>query len=336
MTAKKVKLSDIAEAVGVSVMTVSQVLNPRKSSVRVSEKTAEKISKTAKRMNYQPNLIARQLAGKDNKIIGIIIDSQAAVLWQRTLRRVEECATAKGYRIQIGLVHDSLEAIKKYIKDFQGYGIKNVICMAHNYPQFKGKVAPLFKVFPNVVFVEKPVGFSSASYVSPDYDDVFKESISYLYSLGCRRMISCDNYFVLEKALKRFYLEHDMEWNSKFQVAVKSLDRYEYAKAFIDKVLPLEPDALIVGSDESAMWCCKVLKECGLNVPDDISILSTSKWPLGEVYEPAITAIDYDYEKIAEKAVEIICKNAKGIKNSNIKQYKELISAKLIIRESCK
>ena len=330
----KVKLSDIADAVGVSTMTVSQVLNPRKSSVRVSRETADKIHAAARRLNYRPNLVARQLAGKSNNLIGIIIDSQTGVLWERVLCQIEKSATEHGFRIQIGLIHDDLNAIKKYIDDFVGYGISNIICMAHTYPEFCTEIPQLFRIFRNVVFIEKPYGFPEASFVSPNYDTIFQESIEYLLDLGKKRIVCCDNRNI-GRIHQAAYKERGLEWDKKLIYNILRLDRYEYVLGFIEDILPLKPDAIVVGSDESAMWCCRVLKEKGLKVPDDIAILSASKWALGDAFEPAITAIDYDYEKIAARAVEIIIENSKISDNQKLKQYKEYIPARLVIRESC-
>lgn len=335
MNKNKVTLSDIAKETGVSVMTVSQVLNPRKSSVRVSKETAERINKTAKRLNYRPNLVARQLAGKSNNIIGIIIDSQTGVLWQRVLSQIEKSATEQGFRIQIGLIHDNLNSIKKYIDDFVGYGITNIICMAHTYPEYCTEIPPLFKIFPNVVFIEKPQAFAEASFVSPDYDTIFMEAIEYLLDRGNKRIVCCNNRNI-GQIHKAAYKKHGLEWDERFIYYIMHLDRHDYVVDFLENVLPLKPDALIVGSDESAMWCCRALKEKGLKVPEDISILSTSKWALGDAFEPAITAIDYEYENIAIRAVEMIIENSKISDKSKSKQYKEFIPAKLVIRESCK
>lgn len=316
-------------------MTVSQVLNPRKSSVRVSKATAEKIHETAKRLNYRPNLIARQLAEKRNNIIGIIIDSQAPVLWRRVMMKIEENATQNGFRIQIGLVHNSLESIKRYINDFVAYGINNIICVSHDYPEFREIIPPLFKIFPNVVFINKPYAYPEASYVSPDYDAIFRKSFEYLLRIGCKRIVTCAN-IRLNKVHADVFKERNLLWNDKFIIRVAQITRYEHALEFIDKVLLLKPDALIVGSDEAAMWCCRVLNEKGFAIPDDISILSTSKWPVGEAFKPAITAIDYDYETIAKKAVDIIMENSKAGDERKIRQYKELIPGQLIVMESCR
>lgn len=330
----KIKLSDIADAVGVSTMTVSQVLNPRKSSVRVSKDTAKKIHDVAKRLNYRPNLAARQLAGKSNNIIGIIIDSQTGVLWQRVLCQIEKSATERGFRIQIGLIHDDLNAIKKYVDDFVGYGITNIICTAHTYPEFCTKIPQLFKIFRNVVFIEEPKDFPEASFVSPDYDTVFQKGIEHLLDLGNKRIVCCDNRNI-SQIHQTAYKGRGLAWDKNLIYSISHLDRYEYVLKFIEDILPLKPDALVIGSDESAMWCCRVLKEKGLKVPDDIAILSTSKWALGDAFEPAITAIDYDYEKIATRAVEMIVENSKIPDNKKLKQYNEFIPAQLIIRESC-
>lgn len=253
---------------------------------------------------------------------------------QRILQQIEESATKQGFRIQIGLIHDSINSIRKYIDDFAGYGINNIICMAHTYPEYCKEIPQLFKIFRNVVFIEKPKNFTDASFVSPDYDTVFRKSIEYLLDLGNKRIVCCDNRNI-SKIHQDAYKAHGLNWDKNLIYSILQLNCYEPVLKFIDDILPLKPDAIVVGSDESAMWCCRVLKEKGLKVPDDISILSTSKWALGEAFEPAITAIDYDYKKIAIRAVEIITENSKIPDNQKLKQYKEFIPAQLIIRESC-
>ena len=111
------------------------------------------------------------------------------------------------------------------------------------------------------------------------------------------------------------------------------LDSHQRAKDYIEEILPMKPDALVVGSDESAIWCCKVLKRKGYEVPGDISVFSLGKMPLGEAFDPEITAVDYEYGKIAKRAVEFVIENSK---NKNKKILKELLPGKILVRESCK
>ena len=73
----KVRLVDIAREVNVSAALVSKVLNGNSGNIRVSPEKAEMIRKTARKMNYTPNINARALAGQSTKVIGILIDSKA-------------------------------------------------------------------------------------------------------------------------------------------------------------------------------------------------------------------------------------------------------------------
>ena len=95
---KKTRLIDIAQKLGVSKVTVAAALsaNPN-GTVRIGEKMAAKIRRTAKAMNYQPNINAKTLAGCASKVIGILIDSQASIPRFRILEGIEKEATLRGY-----------------------------------------------------------------------------------------------------------------------------------------------------------------------------------------------------------------------------------------------
>ena len=85
---------------GVCRMTVSQALNPRAGSVRVSPETRAKIQRLAQKLNYRPNLAARQLAGGSSKIVGYILDAQSTENWISCMATVEQILGEAGYRLQ--------------------------------------------------------------------------------------------------------------------------------------------------------------------------------------------------------------------------------------------
>ena len=93
---KKVTLSDVAGAVGVSRALVGKVLGGGNSNIRVSEETARMIREAAERLHYQPNLSARMLTGQSSHLIGILIDAQPPPVTFRTLAFIDKYAAANG------------------------------------------------------------------------------------------------------------------------------------------------------------------------------------------------------------------------------------------------
>ena len=152
-----ITLSDVAKAAGVSPSAVSKaLLGGGGKTTRVSEEKVRWIRETAERLGYRPNLIAQRLARKSQDIIGLIVDSQCCYLYSSIMSTIEQQTCQAGYRLQIGLVHDNLDAIKRYVDDFLGYNIQSVICLAHYY-DFSEEIPRLFKPFANPIFIGRPM-----------------------------------------------------------------------------------------------------------------------------------------------------------------------------------
>jgi LacI family transcriptional regulator len=113
MERKKVRLADIASEAGVSTVTVAKALNRTGGkNARVGAATAARIREIATRLNYRPDSIAQQLAGKKSKIIGVVMDSCAPQTYHERLSKMEMYASHKGYKFMIGQSHEDIEKTK--------------------------------------------------------------------------------------------------------------------------------------------------------------------------------------------------------------------------------
>lgn len=153
---QKVKLSDIAEVVGVSSVTVGKVLNGGNNSVRVSKKTQDRIWEVARQLHYKPNRMASVLAGGKSKLIGILHDVGLSYRGTRLLSEIELQCTANGYRLISGMTHDNVEILEDNYNTMQHYGVDGVICLAHNYPNIKNDFSSMIKDEENIIFLGKP------------------------------------------------------------------------------------------------------------------------------------------------------------------------------------
>lgn len=91
-------LKDVAKASGLTVGTVSRVLNNRG---YISDKTREKVYRVMKELDYQPNEMARSLSKQKNSIIGVILPQIEHPYFAKVLSRLEREATKQGYRIML-------------------------------------------------------------------------------------------------------------------------------------------------------------------------------------------------------------------------------------------
>ncbi len=302
---------------GVSRMTVSQALNPRAGSVRVSPETRAKIQKLAQELNYRPNLAARQLAGGSSKIVGYILDAQSTENWISCMATVEQILGEAGYRLQIGAQHDNFRAIEEQVADFHARNVDGIICCSHTYLEFGAKIAPLFESFPNKVFIHEPVTPGSVSFVAQDQRAGIRMLVQRLISRGCRApylitpgITDCVHYIRINAFLEimREYRFRRPEQYS-FQLAPPGgLATETGCNWLLDRLLPLRPDGLIVYSDIIAIRLINLLKKRGLKVPQDIAVASHRHTKYGEANSPSVTGLDYHFAEVGRDAAELLLK----------------------------
>src|SRR5258705_13629401 len=98
-----IPLRDVAERAGVSITTVSRILNGRETGVPVREATRERIVPAAKELGYKPNLLARALRGSSSSLLGVIVRAISAPFHPQVLRGANRVAQVRGY--PLFLVH---------------------------------------------------------------------------------------------------------------------------------------------------------------------------------------------------------------------------------------
>ena len=335
-----ITLMDVARAAGVSRSAVSKaLLGGGGQTTKVSYEKILHIRKVAQQLGYRPNLIAQRLASPRQNIIGLIVDSQCCNLYRDVLSSIEHLTSESGFRIQVGLVHDNFEVIRRYVDDFLGYDIQNIICLAHYY-DFAEKVPPLFRAFRNPVFISKPMTDEPFSFVSPDYYATFYDGVSRLLAMGHRRIIFVKTVYCTYDAeirAKAFRDAHrdagvPMTEDQIYRKPVYELDSNDLMTRFLDDVLPMHPDAFILGSKNGVTLCIRHLAERGIAVPKDLSLMAMENWHSSSSLIPSIAVMDNNADAIAEETFKLIIGNI-GKDHPETRQI--FVKGHIIPGESC-
>lgn len=117
-----------------------------------------------------------------------------------------------------------------------------------------------------------------------------------------------------------------------FRKPLREIDTPEQVEAFLDDVLPLQPNALLLGNPATIGFRLKQLRRRGLSVPANLSIVGMDDWPTAEAFTPEIAAISNNCNAVAERAVEIITRNQKLEQPELIQEY---VPGTFIERGSC-
>ncbi len=308
MKAKAATLKDVAREAGFSVMTVSHVLNGNKLN-HASPENRERIRAAAERLHYRPNLTARRLVTRKSNVIGLLIDSDSPQFYREVMTIIEHLAAAEGFRLQVGMLHNSLESIRQYAGDFAGSGVDSVICMAHSYPEFGSEVPALFELFKHVVFLEEPLTPTRFPVVGADHYANYLAAATGLLERGRRRIFCirsayCDRaFYAARNGLRTAYEQFGTPFEEQFWWLCETewWRSAEQTEKMLVPVLAQRPDALVVGNDESMFWTLRVLHWHGIQVPRDIALFSAELGPHAAAAMPSFSGFDYDAEHLGRE-----------------------------------
>ena len=334
--AKAVKLSDIAERVGVSTVTVSKALSGQKG---VSEEVREKIRSIAEELGYQQPSAARKSQNHKNFNIGILISERFLVkyesfYWQMyqavaTRATAEECFTMLEV---IGKAEEENGRMPKLVQERKVDGIIVIGKMMDAYLQHLNTEAGI-----PVIYMDYYNGReASDSVISNSYYGTY-ELTYYLYRMGHRKIAYVgtllamesitDRYFGYQKALLELGLEQKKDW---------VLDDRHIETGEIDTVNMLQipkdmPTAFVCNCDLTASFLIKKLKDNGYRVPEDISVVGFDNYLYPGLSDIQITTYEVDLKEMAKKAVyNMISK----ISNENYKPGIHIVEGHMVLKES--
>lgn len=341
-----VTLQDVATKAGVSRPVVSKVLLDAGGNIRVGEETQQRVRTAAKELGYLTNHIARQLTGKASRIIGVLIDSYAPLIYYRWLAEMERITALRGYMFMVGQSHGEQKRMQQYADNFCGRGIDGVICMAHDYGIGGADVVKMLSRIKNVVFIGKPSKkHTQTHYVSYDITEAIRMVVRHLYSTGRRRigafLYEDDSIEAQGQRLEGYKLglaDVGLKFDENLIQRFGDSDSEGISQADIERgskefAGPLGVDAIIANNDVVAAKVITQIRKYNKTVPNDIAVTGFDNAELSADLCPSLTTIDLPPKPIAEEAVNLLLDLIEGKQTGDEITQKKLIP-NLIIRES--
>ena len=330
---KHTSLKDLAQALGVSIPTVSRAL---KDSPEISRELCAKAKELAKEMNYRPNPFAMSLRKNAPRIIGVIVPDIVTHFFASILNGIENMAIANGYFVIITTSHESYEHEKRNVENLVNMRVEGIIaCLSQETTDYSHFAAlkdinmPLI-LFDRVCLTEQ---FSS---VVADGVQSAQMATQHLLDNGSKRVafIGGANHLDIVKKRKHGYLEALRDNRipiEKELVVCRKID-YEEGKIATETLLslPQPPDAILAMNDTLAFAAMEVIKKHGLRIPDDIAIIGYTDEQHANYVEPKLSAVSHQTYKMGETACRLLIEQIKGDKA--VKQV--VIPTHLQVRES--
>lgn len=330
---KHTSLKDLAQALGVSIPTVSRAL---KDSPEISRELCAKAKKLAKEMNYRPNPFAMSLRKNAPRIIGVIVPDIVTHFFASILNGIENMAIDNGYFVIITTSHESFEHEKRNIENLVNMRVEGIIaCLSQETTDFS-HFAALKEINMPLILFDRVCLTDQFSSVIADGAQSAQMATQHLLDNGSKRVafIGGANHLDIVKRRKHGYLEALRDNRipiEKELVVCRKID-YEEGQIATETLLslPQPPDAILAMNDTLAFAAMEVIKRHGLRIPDDIAIIGYTDEQHANYVEPKLSAVSHQTYKMGETACQLLIDQIKG--DRTVKQV--VIPTHLQIRES--
>lgn len=326
---KRANIQEVAKMAGVSPSTVSRALNGFPG---ISEKTRQKVIEIAKKLNYKPNYRGQILTTKSTKNIGLLITDITNPFFPELVRGAEETASESGYTILLGNTSESIDKETSYLEFFSRGPVDGVIISASRISN--EHIISLAEEGLPIVVINRILEHPKISYVSTDMEKGGYIATKHLIELGHTKIAFINGPSHSEAAERRLsgykkaLAESKIRYDSKlvsFNVPVAE-SGYKEATRLLNTEDP--PTAIFTYNDLMAFGVIRAVKDLGVRIPDDLSIVGYDDIFFSSFTDPPLTTIRQPKEKLGKKAVELLLKLMKGERQGI------LVEPELIIRNT--
>ena len=336
---KRITIKQIAQALHVSISTVSKALND---SYEISEETKKKIQQYAKEHKYKPNTLALSLQNKKTKTIGIIIPNILTYYFARVLRGIEKVATEKGYNIITCITNESHKKEVNTMEMLSNGALDGFIACLSKETLKTEK----FDHFHDILEEGTPIVLYDRVHKDIECDKVVTDNIKSAYKAtrflmrsNCKNiaLVSSTSGLIVSKFRKQGYLKALTKYGiAPNENLIINQDNEDQLKEQIDEMLQNNTvDGIFTIDEVSAALTTQVLNKRNIKIPEEISIVGFTNGMLSRYSTPPLTSVNRFAHTTGEiAATRLIEKIEEKIDFHDIKT--EIVRTELVERESTK
>lgn len=325
MTSRSVTLDDVAQLAGVSYQTVSRVLNR---SEQVSVRTRERVEAAMQQLNYVPNRVAQQLAGKATRTLGLATSDLALMAPAQIASAIQRRAAAAGYHLVIAMEsgNDAAATVNELLAQRVDGLLINLPLQAEEAQQIQALCGAKPALF---LDVEPQAAVAQCQY--PNHPGA-RAAVEHLVALGHRqigllngpeRSVSARQR---EAAWRQALADHQLKPHCSLRGDWSAQSGYQMLLAQLPDALP---QALLVANDQMALGAMRALHQHGVAIPGQISVIGYDDTAESAWYQPPLTTVRQDLQQLGVLSVERLLAQLQGETLSDA-----ALETTLVIRET--
>lgn len=326
-------MKDVAKRAGVSVATVSRVLNNHS---RVDPTLRERVNAAMEALHYQPNRVAQRLRAGAGGVIGLIISDITNPFFVSVVRGIEDIAYENGLSVLLCNSDENPAKQQMYVKVMQAEDVAGLIITPN--AATDSSIDTLLESKMALVFMDRKVENVEIDSVTVDSESGTREAIQHLINLGHRRIgfiggtpaISTgrERYNGFVKAMQDNHLPLTPE------LIRPGLFTHESGYKGTNELLALSerPTAIFASNNSQALGMLQALHERGIRVPEEIAVVSFDDMPWAGALWPPLTVVAQPTYQLGHEAA---CLLLRRINNPHAPIENIVLKPELIVRRSC-
>lgn len=336
----KITIKEIAKEAGVSIATVSMILNNKDKNI--TSATRMRVLDVVKKYNYVPNAMAGSLVTQRTHIVGLILPDITNPFFPGIARGAEDKANESGYSIIFCNTDDKLEVEEKYIETLTKKMADGIIIAHSSSSEKMSEILERCKV--PIILIDRDFYSENirGKVLVNNLEGAYK-GVTYLINKGYKKIAYLSGSLKTRTArdrldgYKKALSDNSLEYDEKL---IKYGEyRIDWGKNGINELLFENKnfDCIFCGNDLIAVGAIKELKKNGYNIPEDIGVMGFDDIYLAGLVEPSLTTVRQPNYQMGYQAMELLLKtlSTPDKKNSNFKDMEIItLDTEIIERNS--
>lgn len=332
-----IRLKDIANELGLSVVTVSKVLRDHPD---IGAETRRRVLKRMRELNYQPNLAARSLVTGRTWTIGLVVPDLLHPFFADVAKAISSETRKHGYSLFISSSDEDQELEAQEIKQLLARQVDVLVVAsaqrsAECFRKLDAQKTPY-------ILIDRRFSGLSANFVGVDDEEVGALATAHLIEQGCRQIAHIRGPEVSTAVgrlagYKRTLAAHQLKPLPGHVVSLGPSGDHLGEQGGYDCATRLlaarrRPDGIFCFNDPSALGAMRAILDAGLRIPQDVAVVGCGNLSYSDFLRIPLSSVDQGSERIGKSAAALALKISG--KNVRVKPTTELISPRLVIRAS--
>lgn len=331
MGTQRPTIRDVAQRAGVSLKTVSRVINESKG---VSRETRERVLAAIEALGYRPNALARGLRARRTYTIGVVIADITNSFYSAIVRGIEDESFSREYSVLVANSDELLEKEKLYVRVFVEKRVDGIVVV----PAIGSQeyLRELLHHIP-VVFVDRPPCDFVGPVVRVENEVGSWKLTHHLLEHGLTRIAFVSSDLRLPTVQERFagFRRALEERGEKVLPGLvregnkTSHDAYQATRELL--ALPLRPQAIFAANNLMVQGVLRAVREQNLRVPQDIAVVGFDDFEMADIVQPHLTVVAQPAYELGRTAARLLFTQIEG----GVPEGDVVLPVELIVRESC-